>query len=113
MEPTSASAMRDIFFKATSPAEVMFFLLLKRYGFKFNFSACDTGEVRLVNGSRPTEGRVEVCDNGQFFTVCDDNWDELEARVVCNQLNYSSSAGTYTQHPLSELLQDFCITESV
>ena len=46
-----------------------------------------------MNGTSLNEGRVEVCDNGVYYTVCDDNWDELEAQVVCTQLGYSSSAG--------------------
>lgn len=46
-----------------------------------------------MNGTSSNEGRVEVCDGGMYYTVCDDNWDELEAQVVCTQLGYSSSIG--------------------
>ena len=63
----------------------------------FSHSACADGNVRLMNGTSSTEGRVEVCYNGTYETVCDDFWDELEARVVCNQLNFTSP-GTSEKH---------------
>lgn len=50
---------------------------------------CVTGELRLIGGTQPYEGRVEVCRNNVWGTVCDDNFDQMDATVVCRQAGYS------------------------
>uniref|UniRef100_A0A1X7VTW1 Deleted in malignant brain tumors 1 protein-like n=1 Tax=Amphimedon queenslandica TaxID=400682 RepID=A0A1X7VTW1_AMPQE len=52
---------------------------------------CINGSVRLVNGTTPDEGRVEVCINGEWGTACDQYWDRRETKVVCRQLQYSQN----------------------
>ena len=59
----------------------------------FYAAAPGEGEVRLVGGSGPHEGRVEILHNGAWGTVCDVGWDLQDATVVCRQLGYGTAVG--------------------
>ena len=50
---------------------------------------CQDGDIRLRGGRNSTEGRVEICFNNQWGTVCDDFWSNNDGNVVCRQLGFS------------------------
>ncbi|XP_075153568.1 C-type lectin domain-containing protein bark beetle isoform X2 [Haematobia irritans] len=45
--------------------------------------------VRLLGGSGPYEGRLQMFLNGRWGTVCDYGWTELNAALVCHHLGYT------------------------
>ncbi|KAH9508811.1 hypothetical protein Btru_050117 [Bulinus truncatus] len=45
--------------------------------------------VRLAGQGDSTTGRVEIYANGQWGTICDDTWDDNDARVVCAMLGFN------------------------
>ena len=51
---------------------------------------CTTGDVRLRGGASDNEGRVEICYDNHWGALCDNDWDNNDAAVVCRQLGLST-----------------------
>ena len=49
---------------------------------------CCDGSIQLGGSSLAGQGRVEICVEGSWGTVCDTYWDSRDAAVVCRQLGY-------------------------
>ena len=56
---------------------------------------CFSGDVRLADGPVPYEGRVEVCHDNKWGRVCDDQFDDLDAKVVCRQIGYPQTGNPF------------------
>ena len=54
---------------------------------------CTDGEARLVNGSSANRGRLEVCINRSWATVCSSGFGVEESLVACRQLGYLAYYG--------------------
>lgn len=60
----------------------------------FHTTGCEHGDIRLTESTLTLmKGRVEICINGQWSSVCDNQWDVNDAWVVCQQLG--SDGGIY------------------
>ena len=54
----------------------------------FSTAVCTPGQLRLQGSNVANEGRVEICFNSAWGTVCDNLWDNTDATVVCQELGY-------------------------
>ena len=50
---------------------------------------CIDGDVRLEDGVKEYDGRIEICYNDEWGSVCDDYVNDSVAEVVCRQLGFS------------------------
>ena len=64
--------------------------ILVTISFINSIAVCTNGQVRLAGGNILNEGRVEICLNNQWGTVCDNSWGSADATVVCRQLRHST-----------------------
>ena len=50
---------------------------------------CANGDLRLAGSTNIGQGRVEICVNETWGTICDDSWDANDAGVACRVLGFS------------------------
>jgi hypothetical protein len=56
-------------------------------------SNCTSGEVRLSGDLTSESGRLEVCNNNAWGTVCNNHWDIRDALVACRALGFQQFYG--------------------
>ena len=50
---------------------------------------CDDGQLRLGGMATQLSGRVEICFNETWGTICDSFWTNNDGNVACRQLGFS------------------------
>ncbi|XP_063406061.1 neurotrypsin-like [Mytilus trossulus] len=58
-----------------------------------------SGGLRITAGYAAQEGRLEIFHHGEWGTVCDDHFDNVDAIVACRQLGYCSGL----MHPANRI----------
>ncbi len=49
---------------------------------------CEQDDIRLQGGNDDRSGRVEICNDNAWGTICNNLWDNVDADVACGQLGY-------------------------
>ena len=52
-------------------------------------------DIRLIGGSTPHSGQVEVFLQGSWGTLCTNTWTETEADAICHHMGYAGSESNY------------------
>lgn len=73
---------------------------------------CTDGSVRLIEGRDPYEGTVEICNGSLWRSVCDNDWDSDDAKVVCRQLGYSTIGITKIASRVYLIVSTVCLCAS-
>jgi deleted-in-malignant-brain-tumors protein 1 len=60
--------------------------------------------VRLADGVSSYEGRVDICHNGVWGTICRNSWNYQDAAVVCRQLGFTSVGNNKCSTSIIELI---------
>ena len=60
--------------------------------------------MRLVGNDDGDEGRLEVCVNGAWGTVCSDEFDSSDAAVACEALGGFNGSGKHTQTAMTSVI---------
>lgn len=61
----------------------------------FVYTECTEGAVRLAGGPNRYEGRLEVCHEGLWGSVCNNGWSaEIDGAVVCRQIGGLNATGS-------------------
>lgn len=58
---------------------------------------CSNGDIKLAGSGYSSMGRVSICVNGVWGSVCSNSFDAADASVVCAHLGFSR----YGQYAIS------------
>lgn len=70
---------------------------------------CEDGDVHLLNDYKNSSGQVQFCHEGNWRNVCYDDLSEVEARVICRELDLPTDGTQYTC-PACQLIRLFLST---
>ena len=65
---------------------------------------CANGDLRLAGGNVINEGRIEICSNNVWGTICDDYWSNTDASVACRKLGFSGQSKCSNLMPGTDFL---------
>lgn len=72
-------------------------------------SNCTSGVIRLSGEQSLESGRLEICINQAWGTLCSHQWEMRDARVACNELGFQQFYGKLLFNIISLWLHTHCV----
>ena len=69
-------------------AQIVLSIIISHKALGTAYSDCEDGEVRLTGGLNVREGRVEICFNKAWGTVCSTRFSNVDAAVACSSMDF-------------------------
>ena len=60
--------------------------------------------VRLRGGKQPYSGYLELLHSGEWGFVCDDDWNQEDADIVCKELGFLRGVASTTQVGITTII---------
>ena len=105
-----STACTSVWSASPTRSNVQYFVFIQYFPIG-NSDHLQNGLVRLVGGSKESEGRVEVSYDGQWQQVCYYSFDQEDAEVVCRQLGYNMAlyqTSTWFDSSVSDGVDIYC-----
>ena len=75
--------------------QIYIYIYIYKNQFFIILDDCNNQTIRLVGGATSWEGRVEVCADGRWGTVCDEGWTNQSADLMCTHFGYPGEGNMY------------------
>ena len=71
---------------------------------------CGHGSLRLSGSESDNLGRLDICLNNVWGTICQNGWGDVDSRVACRQLGFAAAGKTFMTLEINLYILEMLLT---